>query len=240
MPPARAAFYLATLGGIVLAARSVLAEPPPLWASVLAAGLYLALVLAGVLVLRLRMFADAIVRGPEGARGVAITIDGGPDPEHTPAILELLERHGAEATFFVVGRRVDAHPELARAISRGGHALGVQGYEDDPLLAVRGPRMVRRELARAVRAIEKATRAAPLALRPRAGRSNPTIARIAEQLELSVVGWSTSAASAVEDGDIVRVPSHRAALELGAIFTAMDAKNLRVARLGDWIDALEA
>lgn len=57
-------------------------------------------------------------------REVWLTIDDGPDPESTPRVLELLRAHGARATFFVVGRRVEKYPELARRIATEGHTIG--------------------------------------------------------------------------------------------------------------------
>lgn len=57
-------------------------------------------------------------------REVWLTIDDGPDPESTPRVLELLRAHGARATFFVIGRQVAMHPELARAIAAEGHTIG--------------------------------------------------------------------------------------------------------------------
>ena len=57
-------------------------------------------------------------------REVWLTIDDGPDPGTTPRVLELLKAHGARATFFVVGARVEDHPELARRIAAEGHTVG--------------------------------------------------------------------------------------------------------------------
>ena len=57
-------------------------------------------------------------------REVWLTIDDGPDPETTPKVLELLHRHGARATFFVVGAQVEKYPELARQIVAEGHTIG--------------------------------------------------------------------------------------------------------------------
>lgn len=54
---------------------------------------------------------------------VALTFDDGPDPQATPRLLELLDRHNARATFFVIGAQLRAHPELARRIVAAGHAL---------------------------------------------------------------------------------------------------------------------
>lgn len=58
------------------------------------------------------------------SRGVALTFDDGPHPDVTPRVLDILDRAGAKATFFVVGERVAMHPELAKATTGAGHALG--------------------------------------------------------------------------------------------------------------------
>lgn len=62
------------------------------------------------------------------SRCCCITFDDGPDPRSTPRILEILSRHGARGTFFLLGRNAEKHPELADAIARGGHEIGLHGY----------------------------------------------------------------------------------------------------------------
>ncbi|MEH0845134.1 bifunctional polysaccharide deacetylase/glycosyltransferase family 2 protein [Micromonospora sp. CPCC 205711] len=69
-------------------------------------------------------------------RTVALTFDDGPDPEWTPRVLDVLRRHHAHATFFVVGSRVNAHPELIRRILDEGHELGSHTYSHADLAAV--------------------------------------------------------------------------------------------------------
>ena len=61
-------------------------------------------------------------------RTVALTFDDGPDPRWTPAVLDVLRRHGVHATFFVVGARVLEHPELSRRIVGEGHELGIHTF----------------------------------------------------------------------------------------------------------------
>lgn len=263
MPPARALFWAATLAGVVISVRALVREPPPLAVSLVLAIGYVAFFLAGVLVLRLQVFADAVVRGPEGARGVVLTFDDGPHPEHTRKILDVLEARGAHATFFVIGRKVDAHPDVVREIVARGHTVGVHGYEHDRLFSLRGGARVRKDLDRAIATITRVTGTRPVLFRPPIGHTNPAIAREAERLGLVVVGWSARArdgvpgttpaqvvgrlAPGLEDGAIVllhdaaerddRVPVAPAALP--AVLDAISAKGLDIAELPPWIRALE-
>ncbi|MGY1604674.1 polysaccharide deacetylase family protein [Geodermatophilus sp. SYSU D00815] len=55
---------------------------------------------------------------------VALTFDDGPDPESTPAVLDVLASHGVPATFFCVGYRAREHPELVHRMVAEGHAVG--------------------------------------------------------------------------------------------------------------------
>ena len=59
-----------------------------------------------------------------GAQEIWLTIDDGPDPEDTPRILDVLDRLGARATFFVIGARARKYPELIRQILERGHSVG--------------------------------------------------------------------------------------------------------------------
>lgn len=65
----------------------------------------------------------------EGKPGhLALTFDDGPDPASTPAYLDLLAAHGVRATFFVVGERVVARPDLVRRMHAAGHEVAVHGW----------------------------------------------------------------------------------------------------------------
>jgi peptidoglycan/xylan/chitin deacetylase (PgdA/CDA1 family) len=223
MPPARAFLYAATLAAMVLAARASLIGPPPLWGAALATAAYVGLILAGVFSLRLRMFADAVTRGPKGARGVALTFDDGPDPETTPKVLDALDAANARGTFFVIARKAEAHPDVVREILRRGHAVGLHSYAHDRLFSLRGEKTVRADLERGIRALEAITGERPRLFRPPIGHTNPIIARVADALDLVVVGWTVSG----RDG--VRANAERVAarvssrLEDGAIVLLHDA-----------------
>lgn len=55
---------------------------------------------------------------------VALSFDDGPHPTHTREVLAILARHEAHATFFLIGQRATAHPDVVQAIRAGGHELG--------------------------------------------------------------------------------------------------------------------
>lgn len=201
MPPGRIAFYAATAGVSVLSARAILLEPPPLVWAILAAVAYVALLLSGVLVLRLRVFVDAVVRGPKGARGVALTFDDGPDTKWTRRVLDLLDSANAKATFFVIARKAEADPDLVREIVARGHAIGMHSYDHDRLFSLRSERRVRADLERAIATLTKITGERPMLFRPPIGHTNPSIARVADALDLTVVGWSLSARDGLRGAD---------------------------------------
>jgi peptidoglycan/xylan/chitin deacetylase (PgdA/CDA1 family) len=99
-----------------------------------------------------------LTRALPGA-GVALTFDDGPHPEGTPAILELLARAGARATFFLVGEQVQRRPALAAEILAAGHVVGLHGYRHR--LQLRQSRaQVQTDLALGAAALQDATGAA--------------------------------------------------------------------------------
>lgn len=55
---------------------------------------------------------------------VFLTFDDGPIPEETPWVLDLLDKYGIKATFFMVGDNVRRHPELLEEVRRRGHSYG--------------------------------------------------------------------------------------------------------------------
>jgi peptidoglycan-N-acetylglucosamine deacetylase len=198
MPLARTLLYFASLGLVVLGCRSVAIGPPPILLAVVALIGYLALVLMGVLRLRLRMFVDAIVRGPLLARGVALTFDDGPDPRTTPMVLDALDKEGAKATFFLIGRKAEAHPDLVRDMQRRGHEVGLHSYDHPRTFSLRSEEFVRTDLLRGIEVLQGITGRRPLFFRPPIGHTNPIIARVVDALDLVTVGWSVSARDGVK------------------------------------------
>jgi peptidoglycan-N-acetylglucosamine deacetylase len=254
----RAAIVIASGCAVALLVRSLVRGPVPAWVSLLALGGYVSLVIAGALWPRLQMYVDVFWRGPDGARGVALTFDDGPDPVHTRRVLDALDAAGAKGSFFVVGYRALQYPDVVREIRDRGHLVGVHGFTHDRLLALRSSRTVASDLARAVDALADLVGERPRLYRPPVGQTNPRIGRVAEGLRLIVVGWSVRARDGIASlpGDVVRrvVPRLRdgaivllhdaaerddhepaAPAALADILAAMDERGLRAVRLDEWI-----
>jgi peptidoglycan/xylan/chitin deacetylase (PgdA/CDA1 family) len=224
VPFARVVLYVATAMVFVLVARTLLLEPPPMSLAVLALLGYLALILSGVFALRLRMFVDALVKAPRGARGIVLTFDDGPDPETTPRVLDALEEGHAKATFFLIGKKAEAHPEIVRDMKRRGHAIGLHSYAHDRLFALRSQKRVIRDLARGVGVLKAITGEDPILFRPPIGHTNPAIARVADALDLRVVGWNLSARDGIESANPEKVVARlRRYMKDGTIVLLHDA-----------------
>ena len=114
-------------------------------------------------VLRLDQTPAATRSMPAGT--IALTFDDGPDPRWTPQILDVLRRHNARATFFVVGARVNQHPELVRRILAEGHEIGSHGFTHTDLAVLPAWRRSL-ELTLTRNAVAGATGLQPTLLRP--------------------------------------------------------------------------
>jgi peptidoglycan/xylan/chitin deacetylase (PgdA/CDA1 family) len=130
----------------------------------------------------------APVRGRRGRRRIALTFDDGPG-EDTARILDLLSAHGARATFFVVGERADARPELVRRMVAEGHSVGnhTLSHRKLPWLS---PSEIARQIDEAQRAIVRAGAPAPTLFRAPHGFKSPFLARALGRAKLRLVAWT--------------------------------------------------
>jgi peptidoglycan/xylan/chitin deacetylase (PgdA/CDA1 family) len=121
--------------------------------------------------------------------GVALTFDDGPHPEGTPAVLEVLARAGARATFFVVGEQVARRPALAAEIVAAGHAIALHGHRHRLQLRL-SAHEVEEDLARGSAAVVEATGVRPELHRPPYGIYSPAGLQAARTAGLTPLLWS--------------------------------------------------
>lgn len=126
--------------------------------------------------------------GDPGA--MALTFDDGPNPDVTPALLDVLDRHAAPASFFVIGKRVRQFPEIAREIAARGHTIGNHTH-GHPGLTLLSSRRIAEELSRCDEAIAEAVNIRPRWMRPPFGLRGPQLQRVLRRRRrLSVAMWS--------------------------------------------------
>lgn len=75
-------------------------------------------------------YPDVLFDVPTQERVIALTIDDAPHPDVTPQLLQVLKKHGAAVTFFVLGKHAKAYPELLAAAHDAGHELANHMYSD--------------------------------------------------------------------------------------------------------------
>jgi peptidoglycan/xylan/chitin deacetylase (PgdA/CDA1 family) len=204
-------------------------------------GLRVALALATVLA-TLAFFAYVIVSPraqflvpsvhalPEPAaaeRAVAFTFDDGPDPRTTPRVLELLARHGAQGTFFVVGSRAAKHPDLVRRILAEGHAIGSHTLRHSHAFHFLSPRRMRAEVEGGIEAVAAITGASPRLFRPPQGLRTPLLRDALAPLDgLVCVTWTERGLDAMGRAASAIVRRLEGALRPGAILTLHDGAGL--------------
>lgn len=134
---------------------------------------------------------DTDSHGSRDRRRIALTFDDGPDPERTPLLLEALAELDVSATFFLLGEKVDAHPELAARIARAGHEIGNHTYTH-PYLPLTRSHTLAGELARTDAAIARATGIVPTLMRPPYGGRSPRNVRTLQRAGKRVVLWDVN------------------------------------------------
>jgi peptidoglycan-N-acetylglucosamine deacetylase len=124
------------------------------------------------------------------AQQMAITIDDGPNPQVTPAVLDILEAANAHATFFCIGKAVETHPQLAREIVRRGHTIENHSYAHRHHFSVMGLGQLRQEIGRAQDVITEVTGRSPAYFRAPAGLRSPLLDPVLQGLNLELVSWT--------------------------------------------------
>jgi len=180
--------------GLHLAAGAMLIARPTTWPLALGATAANHAVLAGAgLWPRSRLLGPNWTRLPAAAAAlgqVAVTIDDGPDPEATPAMLDALARCGVTATFFCIGERVERHPQLVRRIVDAGHAVENHSDTHRHAFSLLGPAALGREVARAQARIAAISGVVPAFFRAPAGLRNPLLEPVLVRQGLRLASWS--------------------------------------------------
>lgn len=117
---------------------------------------------------------------------LALTFDDGPSAEFTPQVLDILERHQANATFFLVGQEVAGNEALLRRMHASGHEIGNHTWSHRKINELT-PQQLHDDVARTQQAIAAVGVPAPRLFRPPYGLFNATIR---SHVPLTVISWN--------------------------------------------------
>ncbi|MGA3333123.1 MAG: polysaccharide deacetylase family protein [Terracidiphilus sp.] len=135
-----------------------------------------------------RIFGKALI-APARPGELALTFDDGPNATWTPRLLDLLEKHDVRATFFLLGSRAEAQPDLVRRMAVAGHVIGEHSWSHPNLARISSSR-IREELKRTQDMLEQITGAQVKFFRPPFGARRPAVFRVAREMGLMPVLWN--------------------------------------------------
>lgn len=125
-----------------------------------------------------------------GEDTVSITFDDGPNPYFTPQVLELLKKHDAKATFFIVGRRAKKYPELVKQIVAEGHTVGNHSYSHSKRFGFFSTKKITAEIIKTDKILDSLLHKKTSMFRPPYGVTNPNIKKALRRTGHESIGWS--------------------------------------------------
>lgn len=206
--------------------------------AVLPLALFLLACLAAPFLAGYGFFLPVISRGSPEGKQVALTFDDGPWPTSTPILLDLLARHNLQATFFVVGRQAEKHPELIAAILAQGHGIGNHSLRHDSLLMLRSPKALQEDI-HATQEILQKSGVTPCVFRPPTGITNPRLKQVLALENLLAVNYSCRAMDGGNRNIDNLAGKILAQLRPGDIIMLHDLPPLRQTSTIDWQNELE-
>ena len=85
---------------------------------------YLLVLFCGAYFIRLNFFVRSVLRGESWAKQIALSFDDGPDGENTLELLDILDRHAVQATFFCIGKNIAGQEPVLQRMVNAGHTIG--------------------------------------------------------------------------------------------------------------------
>jgi peptidoglycan/xylan/chitin deacetylase (PgdA/CDA1 family) len=218
------------LGAALLMAAEYVFVPAPAGVICVAAtaALWVGLLAYLVTFNRGQFFVSTLYEGARDKAQIAFTFDDGPDPGYTPRILDVLREQGVKATFFVVGRCADAHPELVLRIAREGHLVASHTYSHSNTFHLWPARRMAADIARGIETIERLVGLRPRYFRPPQGLRVPTLNQALSSLSAPpwCVTWTVRGLDTVSRSPSTIVARIERRLAPGAIIALHDGSTL--------------
>ncbi|AEM78381.1 polysaccharide deacetylase family protein [Thermoanaerobacter wiegelii] len=170
---------------------------------------------------------------------VALTFDDGPIPEYTKKYIDILKSMEVKATFFVIDKNAQKHPELLKYIYENGNEIGLHSYSHFNMSKMKPEQMVE-ELYKTQKIVVESTGVKPILFRPPYGAFNKTLLEISDALGLHVVLWNVDPddwRSPAVENVVNRVISHT---KNGSVILMHEGKTNTLAALPQIMEKLKS
>ena len=171
---------------------------------------------------------------------ISLTFDDGPHPEFTPKILDLLKSANEKASFFLIGKNAEKHPELVKQIIADGHVIGSHSYAHTNNYGFLSRNKVTKDIMKSQKILFDITKKRVQFFRPPFGVTNPNIARAVKNLSLKTFGWSVRSYDTVAKNSETVFKKVIANLKRGDIVLLHDTSELSVEILEKVLKYLKA
>jgi len=180
---------------------------------------------------------EFIMSGPPGGNRIALTFDDGPTPGVTELVLDELRRRGLHATFFMIGERIAAAPDLARRVLAEGHEVGNHTLTH-PKLTTLADQQVEAEIQRTQDLMDDVLNRRATWFRPPYGALRQNQAGMVARKGLGIVLWSVNPGDWAQPGEARIVATVLGETRPGSIILCHDLHRQTADGLGPILDGL--
>ena len=135
-------------------------------------------------------YIKTICKADTSEKKIAITFDDGPDSKITPAVLELLNKYNAKATFFCIGKHIEKNTDLIKIIDEKGHLIGNHTWSHDKWFDLFSSKKMKSDIEKTNNLIYKTIYKKAKLFRPPYGVTNPTLKKAIKKFNFHTIGWS--------------------------------------------------
>ncbi|MGI4862381.1 MAG: polysaccharide deacetylase family protein [Janthinobacterium lividum] len=205
-----------------------------LWWLALPLAAYVGVVAYGSARISSSFFIETLCGATTTRPHIALTFDDGPVAT-TPAVLDILARHGVPATFFCIGQRVRANSAVVQQIAAAGHLVGNHSFTHHFFIDLFSTRQLSREISTTDAAIAAAIGRKPRLFRPPYGVTTPSFARAIRRAGHRCIGWNVRSLDTVVRDEQQLLGNMVRALAPGAVFLFHDSSATTVGMLDAFI-----
>ncbi len=230
-------FFIYKILGLILCL--IFWDAPYFWWIILSyLVIYLVVTFSGSYYIHFNWFINSVNENKE--EGVTFTFDDGPHPKNTALILDILRKHNIKATFFVIGKQVEKHPELVVQLFNEGHIIGNHSYSHSNYIPFFKRKKLINDFKKTDELLYTLIKKKPNFIRPPFGATSPKYTNLLKKTNYSSIGWSYRSFDTTLKSKTNLVQNTLNAIDKNknAILLFHDTKNVTVESLDDILQNL--